>query len=601
MTNIRSERIEALRRRMAAEGLDAVIIPQADPHASEYITSRWQTRRWFSGFTGSAGDLVVTADAALLWPDSRYFLQAARQLEGSGILLMKDGLASTPSISEYLKSHPGRFHAVGVDGMMFSIRAVDTLAGELAAEGIALRTDFDPAEGLWPDRPALPEGKLFLHDEKYSGASAASKIELMRERARAEKADALLFSALDEVAWILNIRSSDVKHNPVAISYLYIDASEGGKAVFFVSPAKMTPEVEKYLAAQDVEIRPYDSLPDFLRGLPGDVRVRVEAARTTGAVRDILGSRAILAQSSPAALPKACKNEVQLAGIRRAMVRDGVAMCRSLREIEDRIAAGIRTTELDVDAILHRHRSSSPAFFDESFGTIAGYGPHGAIVHYEADEESSAVLEPHGLLLIDSGAQYPDATTDLTRTICLGTPTAEERHDFTLVMKGHIALARMIFPDDTRGAQLDAIARQFLWREGMSYLHGTGHGVGQFLGCHEGPQSIRLNYVDVALQPGMIVSNEPGLYKEGVHGIRCENLVLCVPAMETEFGRFLRFETLTLCPFEPALFETEIMTDEELEWLNAYQARVRELLTPELDKSTAEWLAEKTRPISRNN
>ncbi|MDE6277448.1 MAG: M24 family metallopeptidase, partial [Muribaculaceae bacterium] len=306
-----------------------------------------------------------------------------------------------------------------------------------------------------------------------------------------------------------------------------------------------------------------------------------------------------LVHRSPAALPKACKNPVQIDGIRRAMIRDGVAMCRSLREIEERMAAGIPTTEIDVAQILRHQRGISPAFFDESFGTIAGYGPHGAIVHYEATPESNATLRPEGLLLIDSGAQYPDATTDLTRTICLGTPTPEERHDFTLVMKGHIALARMIFPDDTRGAQLDAIARQFLWHEGMSYLHGTGHGVGQFLGCHEGPQSIRLNYVDVALRPGMIISNEPGVYKEGIHGIRCENLVLCTPAMTTEFGRFLRFETLTLCPFEPDLFETEIMTDDELRWINDYQTRVRELLTPELDTLTAEWLAEKTRPIVR--
>lgn len=599
MSEIHAKRIDDLRRRMAAEGLDAVIIPQADPHMSEYIASRWQARRWFSGFTGSAGDLVVTPTEALLWTDSRYFLQAAEQLEGSGIELMKDGLASTPSIPEYLLSHPGPHKAVGLDALMFSINGVDALRDALAAEGISLRTDFDATEGLWQDRPELPDGKLFLHQEEFSGASAAAKLELMREDARASKADALLFSALDEVAWLLNIRSNDVKHNPVAIGYLYVDASKGGGADFFVSPAKLTPEVEAYLAVQGVAIHPYDSLADFLRALPESTKVAVEAARTTGAVRDILGPRAILARRSPAAMPKACKNDVQIAGVRRAMIRDGVAMCRGLMEIEDRVAAGIPTTEIDVADILHRHRSASPAFFDESFGTIAGYGPHGAIVHYEASPESNATLEPHGLLLIDSGAQYPDATTDLTRTICLGTPTAQERHDFTLVMKGHIALARMIFPDDTRGAQLDAIARQYLWHEGLSYLHGTGHGVGQFLGCHEGPQSIRLNYVDTPLQPGMITSNEPGLYREGVHGIRCENLVLCVPAMETEFGRFLRFETLTLCPFEPALFETSIMTEEELEWLNDYQARVRELLTPELDKATAEWLAEKTRPISK--
>ncbi len=599
MENIHISRIEALRRRMAAEGIDAVIIPQADPHMSEYIAARWQARRWFSGFTGSAGDLVVTLSDALLWTDSRYFIQAAEQLAGSGITLMKDGLASTPSIPEYLLAHPGKNRTVALDAMLFSINAVDALSDAIAAEGISLRTDFDAAEGLWTDRPGLPDAPLFIHKEEYAGQSAAAKLEAMRREAREARADAILFSALDEVAWLLNIRSSDVRYNPVAIGYLYVDAAPEGRARVFVSPAKLTPEVEEYLASQGVDVSPYDTLPDFLSRLPETSRVMVEAARTSGAVRDILGARAILAPKSPAAMPKACKNEIQLEGVRRAMIRDGVAMCRSLMEIEDRMAAGILTTEIDVDSILRRHRSSSPAFFEESFGTIAGYGPHGAIVHYEADEKSNAVLEPRGLLLIDSGAQYPDATTDLTRTICLGTPTPQERRDFTLVMKGHIALARMIFPDDTRGAQLDAIARQFLWREGLSYLHGTGHGVGQFLCCHEGPQSIRLNYVDTPLRPGMIISNEPGLYREGVHGIRCENLVLCTPAMTTEFGRFLRFETLTLCPFEPALFDTAIMTDDEIDWLNRYQARVRELLTPELDHATAAWLAEKTKPLSR--
>lgn len=599
MKDIHSERIGALRRRMAAEGLDAVIIPQADPHMSEYIASRWQARRWFSGFTGSAGDLLVSADEALLWTDSRYFLQAAGQLDGTGITLMKDGLASTPSITEYILARQDRIKAVGIDAMMFSINAVDALREALAAEGISLRTDFDPVMGLWTDRPTLPDGKLFLHKEEYAGASAASKLELMRGAARAAKAGALLFSALDEVAWLLNIRSNDVTHNPVAIGYLYVDASENGRAVFFVNPAKRTPEVDGYLAAQGVDIRPYDSLSDFLSALPASTKVMVEAARTTGAIRDILGTRAILAGHSPAAMPKACKNSVQIEGIRRAMVRDGIAMCRSLMEIENRVAAGIETTEIDVDSILHRHRAASPAFFDESFGTIAGYGPHGAIVHYEATPDTNAILAPHGLLLIDSGAQYPDATTDITRTICLGEPTPQERHDFTLVMKGHIALASMIFPDGTRGAQLDAIARQYLWHEGLSYLHGTGHGVGHFLSCHEGPHSIRLNYVDTPLQPGMITSDEPGLYREGIHGIRCENLVLCVPAMQTEFGRFLKFETLTLCPFEPALFDTSIMSDEEIQWVNGYHARVRELLAPGLDGATAAWLAEKTRPLTR--
>lgn len=597
MANIHSQRIDALRKEMERQGLDAVIIPQADPHGSEYIASRWQARRWFSGFTGSAGALVVTASEALLWTDSRYFLQAAQQLENSGIILMKDGLASTPSIPEYLLAHPGKHHTVGIDGMLFSIDAAGDLAQALAAEGIALRTDFDPTAGLWEDRPEMPEGKLFVHDEKYAGLSAAKKLDAMREEARKAHADAVLISALDEIAWILNIRSSDVKYNPVAISYLYIPLE--GRATLFVSPVKLTPEVEAHLNLQGVDTLPYSGLADFLRKLPASEKVMVEAAKTTFAVRTLLADRAVFASHSPAAMPKACKNDVQIQGVRAAMVRDGVAMVRSLMEIEKRVSEGTPTSELDIAEILRRHRGASPMFVEESFGTIAGYGPHGAIVHYEATEDSSSPLAPHGLLLIDSGAQYPDGTTDITRTICLGTPTPQEKHDFTLVMKGHIALATMIFPDDTRGAQLDAIARQFLWKEGMSYLHGTGHGVGQFLGVHEGPQSIRLNYVNTPLQPGMITSNEPGLYRENVHGIRCENLVLCTEAMTTVFGRFLKFETLTLCPFEPALFQTEIMTEEELVWLNAYHARVYEALAPGLDEEGRTWLAAKTAPLHK--
>lgn len=589
-------RIEALRARMAQAGVDAVIIPQADPHMSEYISSRWQTRRWFSGFTGSAGDLVVTATEALLWTDSRYFLQAGEQLAPSGITLMRDGLPDTPSIGAWLCSHLKAGQTVALDGFLYSVSAEAELRRMLPEHGIALRTDYDPVDaGEWADRPELPDAPVEVHDVAYAGLEAGAKIEMMREAAASHGAGALLFSALDDVAWILNIRSRDVRYSPVTISYLYIGAD---RAILFVTMSKLSKGVIDYLAGQGVDVAAYDSLPDFLRTLPQDERVAVDRNRTTAAVAAILGSRAVLLDLSPAALPKARKNATQVAGIRNAMLRDGAAMVRSLREIEMRVASGEPTTELDVAEILRRHRGASPLFVEESFGTIAGYGPHGAIVHYEATQASSSALKPEGLLLIDSGAQYYDGTTDITRTISLSaTPTAQERRDFTLVMKGHIALGTAIYPEGTRGAQLDALARQFLWKDGLSYLHGTGHGVGHYLGVHEGPQSIRLNWVDIPLQPGMLISNEPGLYREGLHGIRCENLVLVTEAMTTEFGKFYSFETVTLCPFDLRLFDTEIMTPEEIAWVNAYHGRVRRELSPLLDEAERAWLEEKTQDL----
>lgn len=589
-------RIEALRARMISAGIDAVIIPQADPHMSEYIASRWQTRRWFSGFTGSAGDLVVTAHDALLWTDSRYFLQAAEQLAPSGITLMRDGLPDTPSIAGWLCSHLTAGQTVALDGFLYSVSSEAELRRKLEEHGIALRTDYDPVDASeWTDRPGMPDAPVEIHDVEYAGLEAGAKIEMMREAASREGAQALLFSALDDVAWILNIRSRDVRYSPVTISYLYIGAS---RSILFVTLSKLSRQVIDYLAGQGVDVAAYDSLPDFLRSLPAGERVAVDRNRTTAAVAAILGERAVLLDLSPAALPKSRKNERQIAGIRNAMLRDGAAMVRSLREIETRVASGEVTTELDVAEILRRHRGASPLFVEESFGTIAGYGPHGAIVHYEASAESSSTLRPEGLLLIDSGAQYYDGTTDITRTISLSpVPTAQERRDFTLVMKGHIALGTAIYPEGTRGAQLDALARQFLWKDGLSYLHGTGHGVGQYLGVHEGPQSIRLNWVDIPLQPGMLISNEPGLYREGVHGIRCENLVLVTEAMTTEFGKFYRFETETLCPFDLRLLDTEIMTEQEIAWVNDYHARVRRELSPLLNDDERRWLEEKTQEL----
>lgn len=590
--SIYSERIESLRGLMNEAGIAAVIIPQADPHLGEYLAPHWQARRWFSGFSGSAGDLVVTATEALLWTDSRYFLQAADQLQGSGVVLMKDGLEETPSIAAYLCTALRGGDIVGVDGMLFSAPALQDMATALAKSGIKLNCHFDAVERLWTDRPALPDGKIFIHEERYAGRPAREKMADVLDRAESEGAEAVFMSALDEIAWTLNIRSNDVRHTPVATSYLYLSRS---CRVLFISAAKLTDETVAYLESQGVTTRAYGDVEAFLRALPEGTMVLVDPAHTSGAVIDILGCRSVMTGVSPAAVMKSVKNEVQLDGVRHAMVRDGVALVKAFMELEARMAHGERTTEMDVAAILLKHRSARELFFDESFGTIAGYGPHGAIVHYEASEETDAVLAPEGLLLIDSGAQYLDGTTDITRTIALGAPTAREKRDFTLVMKGHIALGTAIFPAGTRGAQLDALARQFLWKNGLSYLHGTGHGVGHFLSVHEGPHSIRLNNVEAPLRVGSITSNEPGVYREGMHGIRCENLVLCIPAMTTEFGNFLRFETLTLFPFDRSLFDLTIMTPEEIAWVDSYHATVRSRLTPALDtEEERAWLAAKT-------
>lgn len=588
-------RVEAFRTKMKKAGIAAAIIPQTDPHLGEYIADHWQVRKWLSGFTGSAGTLVITDKEALLWTDSRYFLQGAEQLEGTGITLMKDGLPETPSIPQYLISHLVKGATVGIDGLLFATTEVASLRGALGKHGLRLNAHFSPIDAIWSDRPALPSDKLFLHDEKYAGRGAADKIRDILAAVKEQGAQAILISDLAELAWTLNLRSSDVSCNPVATGFLYLSPT---LSVLFVKEEKLTPEVSDALGAANVKTAQYDTILPFLESLPETATVLYEAPRTADRLVDALGQRAV-AGASPIPLMKSVKNSTQIEGIRNAMEKDGVALVGAFMEIERRLKTGEPLTELDVADILTQHRSRQELYVDESFETIAGYGPHGAIVHYSASPETSSTVKPEGLLLIDSGAQYLDGTTDITRTIAAGTPTPEERHDFTLVMKGHIALATAIYPEGTRGDQLDALARQFLWKEGLSYLHGTGHGVGHFLNVHEGPQSIRLNHVPVALRPGMLTSNEPGLYRAGVHGIRCENLVLTVEAFTTEFGRFYRFEPMTLFPWDLSLFDTAIMTQEEINWVNGYHAEVYRRLSPRLDAEQAAWLRDKTRELKK--
>ena len=588
-------RIEAFRSEMRKAGVAAAIIPQTDPHLGEYIADHWQVRRWLSGFTGSAGTLVITDKEALLWTDSRYFLQGAQQLEGSDITLMKEGLPDTPSIPRYLTGHLVKGAKVGIDGLLFATTEVASLRASLDKHGLSLDTHFVPIDTIWTDRPALPDDKLFLHPEKYAGKNAAAKIRDILSQVKEQGAQAILVSDLAEIAWTLNIRSTDVNCNPVATGFLYLSPT---LSVLFIKEDKLTPEVNDALQDAGVKTATYDSILPFLESLPESATVLHEAPRTADRLADALGLRAV-AGVSPIPLMKSVKNNTQIRGIRNAMEKDGAALVGAFMEIERRLRANEPLTELDVADILTEYRSRQELYVGESFETIAGYGPHGAIVHYSATPESSSTVKPEGLLLIDSGAQYLDGTTDITRTIAVGTPTDAERHDFTLVMKGHIALATAIYPEGTRGDQLDALARQFLWKEGLSYLHGTGHGVGHFLNVHEGPQSIRLNHVPVALRPGMLTSNEPGLYRAGIHGIRCENLVLTVDAFTTDFGRFYRFEPMTLFPWDLSLFETSIMTREEINWVNGYHAEVYRRLSPRLDEAQKEWLRDKTRELKK--
>lgn len=592
-----NSRIAALRDYMCSLGVEAAIIPQTDPHLSEYLADHWQVRRWLSGFTGSAGALVVTMQHAFVWADSRYWLQSAAQLKGTCIDVMEEGKPTVPTIEAYLRSNLPAGSTVGIDGMLFSINATRDLRDQLAASGISLRVDFHPADTLWSDRPALPKDKVFVHEEKYAGESPASKISKILADAASQGADAVLISDLAEVAWTLNIRSRDVESNPVLTAYLYLSPKG---STLFLDLDKLTPEVSAHLAKANVTTLPYDEAMTTVVSTAhhNNVKVLLSSTQTAGAWLTALGANAVTG-TSPVAMLKAVKNDTQIQGTRHAMERDGVALVRSFMEIEQTVAAGHKLTEIDVADILLKHRKAQDLFFDISFDTIAGFGPHGAIVHYSATPETNAEVTAGSLLLVDSGASYFDGTTDITRTIALGTPTDEQRLCFTLVMKGHIAIATSIYPEGTRGAQLDALARMPLWKHGMSYLHGTGHGVGHFLNVHEGPQSIRLNDTHAPLTPGMITSNEPGVYLSDRFGIRCENLVLTVPAMTTEFGNFYKFETLTLFPFDLKLFNTMLMSDEEIQWVNNYHDTVRQRLLPLLQPAEQEWLKNKTQPLSR--
>lgn len=584
--------LDALRDLMRSKHIDAVIIPGTDPHQSEYPSEHWKFRDYVSGFTGSNGTAVVTLDDAGLWTDSRYFLQAAEQLEDSGFTLRKENISGEPTVLEWLGEVLDEDAVVGVDGRLFSLIEANRIEMFCAQNGFMFAPDFRAAEAIWTDRPARPMNPAFVHDEALAGEDVDSKISRVVDALDAADADGLLITALDEIAWLLNLRGSDVDYTPVVIAFAYVSEDE---RVLFIDSEKVTSEVKDHLKKYGVKIKDYDDIEKFLGKISSTATVMVDPNR----VSDALGQAMICNKTymaSPVIALKGVKNECQIAGFRQAMLYDGAAMVRMMMWLEQNVANGI--TEMDVDRRLQQERAAYASNRGDSFHMIAGYKDHGAIVHYEATDESAYTLAPDGLLLIDTGGQYLEGTTDITRTISLGNPTAAEKHDYTLILKGHLALARAVFPKGTMGVQLDVLARGPLWNEGMTYLHGTGHGVGHFLGCHEGPQSIRMEANPTPLELGMVTSNEPGIYKTGEYGIRTENLLLCVPACSNEeWGEFYKFESLTLFPYDTTLMDMDMLSREEVKQINDYHAMVCERLRPLLSADEAQWLEQKCKSI----
>ena len=590
------ERLSALRELMRREQLSAFIFPSTDAHQSEYVADHWKGREWISGFNGSAGTAVVTLNKAALWTDSRYFLAAEQQLEGTEFQLMRLKLQGTPTIPEWigqvLKSegqHSSRGFEVAIDGMVCSAVEVEQLIADLRHQGgITLRINLDPLRSIWLDRPAIPLNKIEIQPLEYAGECCADKILRIRKALRSQHADGMLMSSLDDIAWTLNLRGTDVHCTPVFVAYLLISTTS---VTLFVDKHKLTPEVEAYLSENNIMVDDYQQVK---KGLAGyfEQTILMDPQETSyvlmkAAVRDIVR------EPSPVPSMKIMKNKAEIKGFHAAMKRDGVAMVRFLKWLEENVGEG-KVTEVSVDCQLTALRAEQSLYRDLSFDTIAGYEQHGAIVHYEATADTDVPLQPQGLLLLDSGAQYQDGTTDITRTIALGPVTEEQRHIYTLVLKGHIALSRAVFPHRTTGTQLDVLARQFMWREGLNYLHGTGHGVGSYLSVHEGPHQIRMEWKPQPLQSGMTITVEPGIYLPGRFGVRIENTMLVIPAFENEGNEYLQLEPLTLCPIDTTPIDFSMLTNDELQWLNEYHQLVYDQLSPLLTSDECQWLRKAT-------
>lgn len=593
--NMINQRLESLREVMKREHLAAFIFPSTDAHQSEYVADHWMGRAWISGFDGSAGTAVVTMHSAALWTDSRYFLAAEEQLKGTEFQLMKLKIPGTLSIAEWLGKELQDVDSpeVGLDGWVNSYSSTSGLIADLRkAGGITVRTNFDPLEEIWKDRPSIPLKPVEIQPMEFAGEDVSSKIKRIRQALRAQHADGMLVSALDDIAWTLNLRGTDVHCVPVFVSYLLI-ASD--KVSLFVDEAKVSSEIRAYLEANGVSIYKYNKVEEGLKAY-SEYNILLDGNETSYYLWKAVRCQEIVQASSPIPAMKAVKNEAEIAGYRSAMLKDGVAMVKFLKWLLPAVEAG-GETEISIDKKLTALRAEQKLFRDISFDTIAGYQAHGAIVHYEATPETDIPLKPEGLLLLDSGAQYQDGTTDITRTIALGPITEEMKHIYTLVLKAHIQLELAKFPDGASGTQLDALGRECMWREGFNFLHGTGHGVGSYLSVHEGPHQIRMEYMPTPLRAGMTLTDEPGLYLAGKFGVRIENTVLLSDYMKTEFGKFLQIEPLTLCPIDTAPIDLTMLMPEELAWLNEYHAKVYAELAPYLDEEEKKWLENATKTI----
>lgn len=589
------KRIASLREAMVKQGVQAYIIPSSDPHLSEYPADRWKSREWISGFTGSAGTVVVTMGKAGLWTDSRYFLQAAEQLDGTGIELYKMALPETPSINEFLLHELNSGDKVGLDGETYSAADAISLSAELSKKGVSIDSSADLIGSIWDNRPDIPGNKLFEMPEALSGLSVHDKLDLINNQLRREGADSLILAALDEIAWTFNIRGTDVTYNPVVVSYAFVSEEE---SVLFIKHEKLTADVAESLKREGVKLAEYSMMQSYLSRLPENSNVFVDMSKTNLSLYNAIPkSCRIVKGISPANHLKSIKNETEIKGFHNAVIKDGVALTKFYIWLENEMAKGNRVTEISASEKLTSLRAEQPQYIMDSFGTICGYADHGAIVHYSATPESDATLEPNGLLLIDSGAQYLDGTTDITRTIALGEATEQMKKDFTRVLKGTISLAKSRFPEGTRGSQIDILARKALWDAGINYLHGTGHGIGHCLNVHEGPQSIRMEENPVKLKPGMVMSDEPAMYRAGEYGIRTENMIIVREDSETEFGKFLGFYTLTLCYIDTSLVIIPMLSVRERAWLNRYHQMVYDKLSPHLNEEEKAWLREKTAEI----
>lgn len=589
------QRLEALRQLMHREHLAAFIFPSTDPHSGEYVPEHWKGRQWISGFNGSAGTAVVTLEDAAVWTDSRYFIAAEEQLHGTEFKLMKDGMPGTPSIAEWLadKLKYTNNTEVALDGMVNTLNEVNALKEELRKlGGLTLRTNLDPLKTIWTNRPEIPTNKVELQPLELAGEETRHKIERIRMALRAVHADGTLVSTLDDVAWTLNLRGSDVECNPVFVAYLLIEQQ---RTTLYINKEKLTNEVYNYLLSQQIDVEDY---ADVTKGLANyaEYNILLDPNTTNYTLAKMVKCQEIVTMPSPVPALKAVKNEAEIRGFRNAMLKDGIAMVKFLKWLKPAVEAG-NETEMSLDDKLTSLRAEQPLFKGKSFETIVGYEAHGAIVHYEATPETNIPMKPHGLVLIDSGGQYQDGTTDITRTIALGDTTPEQRTAYTLVLKGFINFAMLKFPDGATGTQLDATARLPLWREGMNYLHGTGHGVGAYLNVHEGPHQVRMQWRPAPFHAGMTVTDEPGLYIEGLFGIRIENTLLTTPYRSTPFGEFLQFSSLTLCPIDTAPIELSMLTLDELSWLNNYHRTVYNTLAPHLDSEHTEWLKDATKPL----